>query len=63
VGYLSHPVDEAVLAMEETRERAARGIASGIRRYVEEGGLLERLAERERETARAAAADKASVAD
>jgi len=56
VGYLSHPVDEAVLAMEETRERAARGIASGIRRYVEEGGLLERLAERERETARAAAA-------
>ena len=57
VGYLSHPVDEAVLAMEETRERAARGIVSGIKRYVEDGGLLERLAEREREAARAAAAE------
>ena len=56
VGYLSHPVDEAVLATEEARERAARGIVSGIRRYVEQGGLLERLAERERETARGGAA-------
>ena len=66
VGYLSHPVDEAALAMEETRERAARGIVSGIRAYVEEGGLLERLAERERETARAAsetAAEEAVEAD
>ncbi len=67
VGYLSHPVDEAVLAMEETRERAARGIVNGIRSYVEQGGMLERLAERKREAARAAAdaaqADGAAEAD
>jgi len=55
VGYLSHPMDEAALAMEETRERAARGIVNGIREYVEQGGMLERLAERERAAARAAA--------
>jgi N-acetylmuramoyl-L-alanine amidase len=55
VAYLSHPDDEALLATDEFRERAAQGIANGIRRYVEEGGLLARLAERERAKAREAA--------
>ena len=55
VAYLSHPDDEALLATDEFRERAALGIANGIRRYVEEGGLLARLAERERAKAREAA--------
>lgn len=54
VGYLSHPADEAALLTEEARERAAQGIVSGIRSYVERGGLLEKLARRERERARAA---------
>jgi N-acetylmuramoyl-L-alanine amidase len=54
VGYLSHPADEMVLLTEEARERAAQGIVSGVRRYVERGGLLEKLARRERERARAA---------
>ncbi len=53
VGYLSHPADEMVLLTEEARQRAAQGIVSGIRRYVERGGLLEKLARRERERARA----------
>jgi len=48
VGYLSHPADERLLATDEMRERAANGIANGIRRYVERGGLLEKLASRER---------------
>jgi N-acetylmuramoyl-L-alanine amidase len=48
VAYLSHPSDEAVLATDEFRERAARGIVNGVRRYVEEGGLLARLNDRER---------------
>ncbi len=48
VGYLSHPADEALLATDEFRERAAEGIANGVRRYIEEGGLLARLAERAR---------------
>jgi N-acetylmuramoyl-L-alanine amidase len=55
VAYLSHPDDEALLATDEFRERAAQGIANGIRRYVEEGGLLARLAESERAKAREAA--------
>ncbi len=53
VGYLSHPADEKVLAGEEARERAAQGIVAGIRRYVERGGLLEKLARRERAGPRA----------
>ncbi len=48
VGYLSHPDDEALLATDETRQHAAQGIVNGIRRYVEEGGLLPQLARRER---------------
>jgi N-acetylmuramoyl-L-alanine amidase CwlD len=52
VGYLSHPEDEKVLATPEFRERAARGILNGIKRYVEEGGLLPTLARRERERPR-----------
>ncbi len=48
VGYLSHPEDEAKLATREFRERAAQGILNGIKRYVEEGGLLPKLARRER---------------
>ncbi|MFB3882271.1 MAG: N-acetylmuramoyl-L-alanine amidase [Armatimonadota bacterium] len=52
VAYLSHPADEALLATDEFRERAAQGIVNGIRRYVEEGGLLDRLMERERTAAR-----------
>jgi len=52
VAYLSHPDDEALLATEAFRERAAQGVVNGIRRYVEEGGLLTRLAERERSKAR-----------
>lgn len=48
VGYLSHPADEAELARSEFRERAAQGIANGIVRYVEEGGLLRELARRAR---------------
>ncbi len=63
VGYLSHPADEVLLATEEFRERAAAGIASGIRRYVEEGGLLERLAQRERANAPAASAREAARPD
>jgi N-acetylmuramoyl-L-alanine amidase len=59
VAYLSHPDDEALLASDEFRERAAEGIVNGIRRYVAEGGLLARLAERERAKAREAA----SIAD
>ena len=55
VGYLSHPDDERSLATEEMRERAAQGIANGIKRYVERGGLLEKLASRERGKAREAA--------
>jgi N-acetylmuramoyl-L-alanine amidase len=49
VGYLSHPADETILATEELRERAAMGIANGVRKYVDEGGLLDKLALRERE--------------
>jgi len=49
VGYLSHPEDEAGLATEELRERAAQGIVNGITRYVDEGGLLPMLAARERQ--------------
>ncbi len=55
VAYLSHPEDEAKLATAAARERAAQGIVNGIRRYVEEGGLLPVLAQRERERLRAAA--------
>jgi N-acetylmuramoyl-L-alanine amidase len=56
VGYLSHPADEAELATSELRERAAQGIVNGIRRYVEEGGLLPELARREKEREDAAGA-------
>jgi N-acetylmuramoyl-L-alanine amidase len=52
VGYLSHPEDEAQLATQALRDRAARGIVNGIRRYVEEGGMLPELARRERERLR-----------
>jgi len=52
VGYLSHPEDEAQLETWALRERAARGLVNGIRRYVEEGGLLPVLARRERERLR-----------
>jgi len=52
VAYLSHPSDEALLATDEFRERAAQGIVNGVRRYVEEGGLLARLSDRERAKAR-----------
>ncbi len=52
VGYLSHPDDEAQLATDAFREKAAEGIANGIRRYVEEGGILARMAEREARQAR-----------
>ena len=52
VGYLSHPEDEAQLATQALRDRAARGIVNGIRRYVEEGGMLPVLARRERERLR-----------
>jgi N-acetylmuramoyl-L-alanine amidase len=48
VGYLSHPSDEALLATDAFRDRAAQGIANGIKQYVEEGGLLAQLADRER---------------
>ncbi len=48
VAYLSHPSDEALLATDEFRERAAQGIVNGVRSYVEEGGLLARLNDRER---------------
>ena len=58
VGYLSHPEDEAELATSELRERAAQGIVNGIRRYVEEGGMLPELARREKERSRAEAAPK-----
>lgn len=54
VAYLSHPEDEALLATSALRERAAQGIVSGIKRYVDEGGLLPKLAQRERERLRAA---------
>jgi N-acetylmuramoyl-L-alanine amidase len=47
VAYLSNPDDEAELLTEGLRERAALGIVNGVKRYVEEGGLLSRLAERE----------------
>jgi N-acetylmuramoyl-L-alanine amidase len=47
VGYLSHPEDEAAIATAEVRERAAEGIANGVKRYVEEGRLLAELARRE----------------
>jgi len=53
VAYLSHPEDEALLATSALRERAAQGIVSGIKRYVDEGGLLPKLAQRERERLRA----------
>lgn len=52
VGYLSHPEDEAALARPEVRERAAQGIVNGLKRYLEEGGLLGKLAEREMEARR-----------
>jgi N-acetylmuramoyl-L-alanine amidase len=52
VAYLSHPDDEAQLATPMLRDHAAQGIANGIRRYVEEGGLLPVLAERERQRGR-----------
>ena len=55
VGYLSHPDDEALLATDETRQRAAQGIVNGIKRYVEEGGVLPQLARRERKRPRPAA--------
>jgi len=48
VGYLSHPSDEALLATDAFRDRAAQGIVNGIKQYVEEGGLLPELAARER---------------
>jgi hypothetical protein len=52
VGYLSHPDDEALLATDETRQHAAQGIVNGIKRYVEEGGVLPQLARRERKQPR-----------
>ena len=52
IGYLSHPLDEAQLASDEIRERAAHGIVNGIRRYVEEGGILVQLEQREETHAR-----------
>jgi N-acetylmuramoyl-L-alanine amidase len=52
VSYLSHPEDEALLATDSYREQLAQGIANGIVRYVQEGGLLARLAEREAEVLR-----------
>ncbi|UCC69471.1 MAG: N-acetylmuramoyl-L-alanine amidase [Armatimonadota bacterium] len=54
VGYLSHEADEAELATPELRERAAQGVVNGVRRYVEEGGLLPKLARRESEKRRPA---------
>jgi N-acetylmuramoyl-L-alanine amidase len=54
VGYLSHPADEALLATEELRERAAMGIVNGVRKYVEQGGLLDKLALRARQSVRPA---------
>ena len=56
VAYLSHPSDEALLATDAFRDNAAEGIVNGIKRYVEEGGLLARLVERERAKNRDAAA-------
>ena len=47
VGYLSHPEDEAELATDDLRRRAAEGIVNGIKRYVAEGGVLPGLLERE----------------
>lgn len=47
VGYLSNREDEAKLADADFREQAAQGIVSGIKRWVEEGGLLSRLVERD----------------
>jgi len=47
VAYLSHPDDEALLATPEFRQRAAEGIVNGVKRYVEEGGVLAGLAGRE----------------
>src|SRR4030042_3974856 len=47
VAYLSHPEDERELATAELRERAAQGIANGVKRWVNEGGVLSRMALRE----------------
>jgi N-acetylmuramoyl-L-alanine amidase len=47
VGYLSHPEDEAELATDDLRQRAAEGIVAGIKRYADEGGVLPGLLERE----------------
>jgi len=47
VAYLSNADDEAELLTAELRERAALGIVNGVKRYVAQGGLLSRLAERE----------------
>jgi N-acetylmuramoyl-L-alanine amidase len=58
VAYLSNPDDEAELLTEGLRERAALGIVSGVKRYVEEGGLLSRLAERESGTLAAPTAEQ-----
>ena len=49
VGYLSNPADEAELATSGLRDRAAQGIVNGIRRFVEQGGLLPRLERRRSE--------------
>jgi len=49
VAYLSNPADEAELATSGLRDRAAQGIANGVRRFVEQGGLLPRLERRRSE--------------
>ena len=53
VGYLSNREDEQKLADPEFREQAARGIVNGIKRWVEDGGILSDL---ERRQARAVGA-------
>lgn len=47
LAYLNDPTEEALLGTPEFQERAARAVAEGVRRFAQEGGLLEYLAELE----------------
>jgi N-acetylmuramoyl-L-alanine amidase len=44
VGYLSNSADEAKLADPDFRDQAAEGIANGVKRYAEEGGVISGIA-------------------
>jgi N-acetylmuramoyl-L-alanine amidase CwlD len=63
VAYINNAAEEALLGSPEFRERAAQAIVNGVRRYAEEGGLLEYYAEAESARAKRAWAAEGKPAE